>query len=310
MNDGTALPSVFDAASPQAAHAATVSWVLIVGATAVFVLVMGVLAAALWRQRRGTARARAWLGVGVVLPAGVLLALTAWLAASADRTAPHRDEAALLVRVTARSWWWEVQYLTADGSVRTANEIHLPADRPVTLALTSDDVIHSFWVPALGGKVDMLPGRVLHLRLAALAPGTYRGQCAEFCGEQHARMALRVVVHAGDGFERWQARERQPASSPSDALAQQGWRVFEQRRCGACHPVRGLAPDGSGGRGPDLTHVGSRLTLGAGTLRNGEDALHGWLSDVQRHKPGARMPSSPPDAQGTAALAHFLAQLR
>jgi cytochrome c oxidase subunit 2 len=250
------------------------------------------------------------VGVGVALPAVVLSGLALWLAASGSGLAPHRDDAALLVRVTARSWWWEVQYVAPDGGVRTANEIHLPAGRPVTLALTSEDVIHSFWVPALGGKVDMLPGRVLHLRLAAVRAGTYRGQCAEFCGEQHARMALRVVVHEGDGFERWQAREAQPASPPSSALAQQGRQVFEQRRCGACHRVRGLAPDGSGDRGPDLTHVGSRLTLAAGSLPNSEAALHDWVRDVQRHKPGARMPSAPPDDPGTAALAHFLAHLR
>ncbi|MET0334946.1 MAG: cytochrome c oxidase subunit II [Rhizobacter sp.] len=315
MNESS-VPSVFIGASPEAAHSVTVTWVLVIGATLLFVLVMGLLAAALWRRRRGPGSAsngRGWLLAGLALPAVLLPVLAAWLVMNRAQVDPQHDARALVVSITARSWWWEVRYDNGGGAgeqavLYTANEIHLPAGRPVTLSLTSADVIHSFWVPALGGKVDMLPGRVLHLRLRTVEAGRYRGQCAEFCGEQHARMALQVVVHEGDGFDRWKAQQSQPAQAPSTPLAQQGWQEFQQRRCGACHEVRGLGP--SSRLGPDLTHVGSRSAIGAGTLRNDEQALRDWVTDVQRHKPGARMPSAPPGDPGTAALAHFLSQLQ
>jgi cytochrome c oxidase subunit II len=304
-------PSVLAPASPSAAHAASVSWLLIVGAGIVFALVMGVLAWALLRGRRTPAKHWVWLlGAGVLFPATVLSALMVWVYGGDSRSSAPHDERALLVSVTAHNWWWDVRYRDpASGrEVRLANEIHLPAGQPVTLALTSHDVIHSFWVPALGGKVDMLPGRVLHLRLASVEAGRYRGQCAEFCGEQHARMALQVVVRDGAGFAQWLAAQGQPAHAPADAHTQRGLQVFNEQRCAACHSVRGLAAESA--LGPDLTHVGSRLTLGAGTLPNGEAALRSWVADVQRHKPGARMPSAQIDDASLDALAHFLAQLK
>jgi cytochrome c oxidase subunit 2 len=304
-------PSVLAPASPEAAHAATVSWVLIVGTGLVFAGVMGLLAWALLRRDRTPARAAVWVvGAGIVFPGLVLLALLAWVGWNGIAAARRHDAQALVVNVTAHSWWWDVRYEGAAGgsAVRLANEIHLPAGRPVTLALTSEDVIHSFWVPALGGKVDMLPGRVLHLRLSAVDAGTYRGQCAEFCGEQHARMALHVVAHDGASFERWRAAQAQPALSPMDERMKRGLAVFTEQRCAACHHLRGLGAESQ--QGPDLTHVGSRIALGAGTLPNSEQALRDWVADVQRHKPGARMPSARIDDESLAALAHFLARLQ
>lgn len=307
------LQSVLAPASPEAAHAAQVSWVLIVGAGVVFVIVMAALAWALLRRRRDTPASHAgrWLvGAGVVFPTVVLSAFSVWLYTVGPAALAAHDAQAVVVRVTAHGWWWDVRYRdpATGAEVRTANEIHLPAGRPITLALTSADVIHSFWVPALGGKVDMLPGRWLHLRLQSAEVGTYRGQCAEFCGEQHARMALQVVVRDAASFERWLADQARPAAPPAQARAARGLQVYNDRRCSACHAIRGLTPDAA--LGPDLTHVGSRSMLGAGTLPNDEANLRSWIAEVQQHKRGARMPSSAMDDAALADLAHFLAGLR
>jgi cytochrome c oxidase subunit II len=216
-----------------------------------------------------------------------------------------------VVGVTARLWWWEMHYRDpASGTAFTlANELHLPQGQAVTLGLSSADVIHSFWVPALAGKVDMVPGRVHQLRLQADQAGVFRGQCAEFCGEQHARMALHVRVRPAAEHAAWLAAQAAPAQLPADALARQGLQVYATLRCAACHDLRGLAP---GTRiGPDLTHVGSRLHLGAGSVRNGHAGLQRWLADNQHVKPGVRMPSyAQLDAASMAALVEFLAGLR
>ncbi|MGE0799362.1 MAG: c-type cytochrome [Lautropia sp.] len=320
-------PSVLRPAGPLADALADVATVLIGGAVVVFVAMIILTLAALRARprqpgdeadlRRFTWR---WIGSGTAFPVIVLSALllhatwqTARFAAAGRQIAA--DPATLLVTVEARMWWWEVRY-RQPGSAReeivTANEIRLPADRPIRLALTATDVIHSFWVPALAGKVDMLPGRFHHLELDRLPPGTYRGQCAEYCGEQHARMALQVVVEPADAFERWLASQRLPAQLPSadaDPVLQRGLAVFRETRCGACHTIRGLTGRSDGG--PDLTHVGSRRHLGAGTLPNDDDALERWLVDIQEIKSGARMPSYrrlPPEDR--TALARFLGALQ
>jgi len=190
-------------------------------------------------------------------------------------------------------WWWEVRYRDAatGAQVVTANEIRIPVGRPVYFGLGSADVIHSFWVPSLGGKMDMLPGRVQHLLLQADRPGTWRGQCAEYCGEQHARMALHVVAEEPAAFDAWLAAQARPAN---DATASQevarGREAFLAHRCNACHTVRGVSEESR--LGPDLTHVGSRLHLGAGTVPNDPGQLAAWVAHTQQLKPGARMPSS------------------
>ncbi|MBU2287877.1 MAG: cytochrome c oxidase subunit II [Gammaproteobacteria bacterium] len=270
------------------------------GAVLIFLGVMALLA---WAMRRRAARepdeardrshAR-WLvlGGGVLFPVVVLGALFVYSIRNAPpwREIPPSD--ALVIGVTGHMWWWDVRYRDpASGrEFSTANEIRIPTGRPIYLGLSSGDVIHSFWVPALGGKMDMLPGRMQHLLLQAATPGVYRGQCAEFCGEQHARMALHVVAMPPDEFDRWLAAQALPAPPPATAELVRGRDAFVANRCGACHTVRGVTEESR--LGPDLTHLGGRLHLGAGQLPMSVQALTEWIGSVQRIKPGARMPSS------------------
>jgi cytochrome c oxidase subunit 2 len=324
--------NVLDPAGPVAAAIAGTAWLLIAGAAVIFIGVMALLAAALWRRRRRDAAqdepprrpagaapddrrlVRRWIiGGGLVFPGVVLAALLAHTAARTVALGDALPHAEPVISVTAHSWWWQVRYRTpGGGDVLLANEVHVPAGRPVTLGLASADVIHSFWVPQLAGKIDMVPGRVHRLRLQADRPGVWRGQCAEFCGAQHARMALLVVAHEPAEYERWLAAQARPAAAPADAQGQRGRAVFEAQRCGACHTVRGAAAGlASLELGPDLTHVGSRRLLAAGTWPLDRDTLAAWIADPQQWKPGARMPSYGDrlDDESLRALAAYLAQL-
>ncbi|HET8746304.1 MAG TPA: cytochrome c oxidase subunit II [Ramlibacter sp.] len=285
------MGGVLDAAGAAAQSIATVSWVLFAGAAAIFVGVMLLLAAAL-RRRPGPVRTRAWvIGGGLVFPIAVLVALFAWSVPMTPAWKPAPPPGALVVAVTGHLWWWDVRYRdpATGAEIRTANEIRIPVGRPVYLALDSADAIHSFWVPRLAGKMDMLPGRMQHLLLTADAPGTYRGQCAEFCGEQHARMALHVVALRPAEFEAWLAAQAKPARAATTARQEAGREAFLANRCDACHAVRGVS---EGARlAPDLTHIGSRMHLAAGTFANSAEARREWIAHVQRVKSGARMPS-------------------
>jgi cytochrome c oxidase subunit 2 len=217
-------------------------------------------------------------------------------------------EAPLVVQLRGLQWWWQATY-TADGEAPafvTANELHLPLGRPVRLELSAEDVIHSFWVPSLAGKQDMIPGRDNVLHLTATASGVYRAQCAEFCGLQHAHMALLVVVEPPEEFASWRAAQAAPAMG--EALEAEGRRVFEQRPCGACHTVRGTTA--AGRTGPDLTHIASRGTLAAGLLPMTPGALAAWIADPQTLKPGNNMPLVPLSADELQALTAWLASLR
>ncbi|HEY6133226.1 MAG TPA: cytochrome c oxidase subunit II [Rubrivivax sp.] len=295
---------------------AEMAWVLIIGAGVVFCLVMFALMWAL-RHRRPPAgddrTAATWwiVGGGLVLPLLVLSALLVYTVWRTNQLTPARLPREPIISVVAHMWWWEVRYREpARGiDVVLANEIHLPVGRAVTLGLASADVIHSFWVPALAGKIDMLPERVHQLRVQADRPGVYRGQCAEFCGEQHARMALHVVAQAPEAFERWLQAQNRPAEAPHEPAARRGAQVFAEQRCSVCHTVRGLWPAAS--IGPDLTHVGSRLHLAAGTLPMDTASLRHWIAHPQASKPGVRMPSYERlDAESLGALAAFLEQLK
>jgi cytochrome c oxidase subunit 2 len=307
------LQSVFAPAGEAAARITSLSWVLIIGAALIFVFVMALLAMAL-RGRDGTrpVSTRLWvIGGGMVFPLVVLAALLAWSMARTPGWMERPPPGALIVGITARMWWWEIRYRDpASGrDVTLANELHLPAGRPVWLGLSSPDVIHSFWVPALGGKMDMVPGRVDHLMVQVDRPGSWRGQCAEYCGEQHARMALHVVAHAPAEFDAWLAAQGLPAATPSGALVERVRNAFLAQRCNACHTVRGVSEEGR--LGPDLTHVGSRLYLGAGTLLNQPGAMAQWVAHTQDLKPGARMPSSVDmDADTLQALGAWLEHLK
>lgn len=305
--------SALHPAGPDAAIIHNLSWLLIVGATVILLGMMLLLALALRRKKSGVpVRPLRWLiGGGVVLPLVVLTALLAWSTLRSAHLTRPSSQHAVKIAVTAKMWWWEVRYTDpASGrDIVLANEIRLPAGQSVYLGLSSDDVIHSFWVPALAGKVDMLPGRLHGMTVRADQPGIYRGQCAEYCGEQHARMALHVVVQTPEEFSAWLANQAQPAATPAGALALRGRDAFIAQRCVACHAVRGVADDAK--LGPDLTHVGSRLYLGAGTLRNSPGAMAGWIVDPHASKPGVRMPAAGDlDSLTLTAITAYLEQLQ
>lgn len=286
-------PPVLDPAGPFAGPISVVSWVLFAMAAGVLLLVLVTLGLALfgprrWRARLGGERL-VWLG-GLAFPVVVLSALLIYGLSVTSHLSDAPRPGELRVRVTGEMWWWRVAYLDGQGRevLQDANEVHIPAGRPVVFELEAADVIHSFWIPRLGGKMDMIPGRRNLLRLQADAPGVYSGQCAEYCGGPHALMGLVVVAHPPAEFEAWRARRvlQPPAPAPS-----RGAQVFTASGCGACHTVRGTNANGQAG--PDLTHVGSRRTLGAGILPNNQGTLAGWVSDSQAIKPGNRMPSYP-----------------
>jgi cytochrome c oxidase subunit II len=299
------------AAGDSARTIETVTWVLSAGGLAIFAGVMLLLAWALLR-RPGPVRTRLWVwGGGVLFPGVVLVALFAWALPLTPAWKPVPPSDAMLVTVKGHMWWWEVRYRdpATGADILAANEIRMPVGRPVYLALTSADVIHSFWVPQLAGKMDMLPGRMQHLLVTAKEPGIWRGQCAEFCGEQHAQMALHVVGLDPADFDTWLAAQARPARPAATPRQERGRSAFIAHRCDACHTVRGVGAESR--LGPDLTHFGSRLHLGAGTLDQTPQARHRWVAHVQQIKPGARMPSYDRlDPQTLDALSDWLGSLQ
>ena len=289
---------------PAAAEIAGLSWVLFVAAGVIVAAVVVAIALAL----RGSTRTREWLarertivGAGIVFPVAALSVLLAYAHVIGNRL--HAEALpAVRIEVTGEQWWWRIVYLDADRRPEweTANELHIPAGLPVEFVLRSADVIHSFWVPSLAGKIDMLPGRANRLVVTATDAGTYRGQCAEFCGGPHASMGLHVIARPPAEFAAWRAAQREPAAAGGLAL-------FELR-CGACHTVRGTPARGT--RGPDLTHVASRRYIAAGTLANTEDGMHSWLADSQHAKPGNLMPAMRLTDVELQAVAAYMATLR
>lgn len=300
-------------ATPSAEAALEVAVVLSIGAVAIFVGVIVLLVLALRGRRAFRASHWVWIaGGGIAFPVVVLSALLVYSTAR-GLSLQHTDAADLVIEVSGVQWWWEVRYRDpATGrEILSANEIRLPVGRSVMLGLTTADVIHSFWVPALGGKVDMVPGRVQHLRVEVAKPGVHRGVCAEFCGDQHAKMALHVVAVMPDEFDKWLAVQAAPASVPSSAVAQRGQRLFTELRCNACHVVRGIAEARAIQAAPDLTHVASRLYIGAGELPVQAGNFRRWVADIQHIKPGARMPGFDHlDQEALTALAAFLDGLK
>ncbi|MGH7367480.1 MAG: cytochrome c oxidase subunit II [Candidatus Rokuibacteriota bacterium] len=305
------MQSALAPAGPAAQAIANLATVLAVGAAVILVLVMGLLAyGALGGPRR--VHTGLWVvGGGIVFPVAVLSALLVY-----DRGLTHALSAppapgTRTIEVEGRQWWWEVRYPSGSGGhpVVTANEIHLPVGTAVSLILTTPDVIHSFWVPSLAGKVDMVPGRRNRLTIQADRAGIYRGQCAEFCGVQHTRMALLVVAVPPAEFDAWLAREAAPAGSPTTPALARGHDAFLAHGCGGCHTIRGTAALGH--LGPDLTHVGSRRTLAAATIPNHVEAMAAWISSSDQIKPGNRMRSfAHLDRDTVTAIAAYLASLR
>lgn len=254
-----------------------------------------------------------WIYIGSALTVAVLFGTTIWTILTLSAVAaPHRAPS-LTLEVTGHQWWWEVRYRGAANSevMTTANEIHIPVGEPVHIRLESGDVIHSFWVPKLGGKTDLIPGQTNFTWLQADRPGTYRGQCAEFCGPQHAHMALYVVAEERAAFDAWLGHQKAEAMPPRSPQTISGREVFEAR-CSVCHIVRGDAADaGAAGRlGPDLTHLMSRSTIAAGRLPNNSGSLHGWIANAQDIKPGTRMPRMALSPEELHAVVAYLETLK
>ena len=284
-------------------------------AVVVFVIVEGVLLYTVfrWRERPERGRPREIHG-HVLLEIGWTLAPALILVAIAIPTIrtiflidnPTADENALTVEVIGHQWWWEFRY--PELGIVTANEAHIPVGRTVDLRLRSADVMHSFWIPKLGGKRDLLPGRENQLWFRPDSVGVFWGQCAEYCGTAHALMGMRVVVDDPGGFDAWVAANQAGPATPTEAQTRAGQAVFMGTACVSCHRIRGTAANGN--FGPDLTHFGSRLTVGAGILENTPENLAEWIGNTQHVKPGNLMPQVRLTEQQVAQLAAYLLSLR
>ena len=318
------MMEVLQPAGPQAGHI-HVLWLLMLGVcTLVFAGVIVALLLALHRAPRGDVDTRADVEalarderkvrrtVGAAIAASVALLLLLFGATVVtDRALAQLPLAdAVHIRLTGHQWWWEATYDDPQPAnvFTTANELHIPVGRPIVMSLEASDVIHSFWVPKLHGKKDLIPGRTATIAFRADAPGLFRGQCAEFCGYQHAKMALLVIAESPQQYDQWLAASRSPAQQPTDAGAQRGQQVFLQSTCAMCHAISGTPANGQ--HAPDLTHVASRQTLAAGTLRNEPAALAAWVADPQHFKPGANMPANGLSPDDLRALVAYLGTLR
>ncbi|WP_245502743.1 cytochrome c oxidase subunit II [Mesorhizobium sp. M7A.F.Ca.AU.002.04.1.1] len=293
--------SALDPKGPAAGELAWLIWFFTALCAVVWALVMIALAAPLvMRSRSGdepllldeaAERGKMRVVVSAVGVTTIILIGLTLLSFFANRTlAAIGSEAALTIRVTGHQWWWEVRYEDATPSriLTTAYEIHIPAGEPVRLLLTSTDVIHSFWIPSLAGKLDLIPGHMNVLDIKADKPGVYRGQCAEFCGAQHANMGTLIIAEPRPKFDAWLNDQLQPAGAPASGEAKVGADLFLKRPCVMCHRIGGTPAGGT--VAPDLTHIASRQTLAAGTLTMSRGNLAAWIADPQGIKPGSHMP--------------------
>lgn len=250
-----------------------------------------------------------WIGLGIAISVVPLLVSLVWTVSVLAHVGTVPRSPRLTIDVTARQWWWDARYAgdPPDQIFRTANEIHIPVAEPVLLRLHGTDVIHSFWVPRLAGKMDVIPGQTNLVWIQANTPGRYRGQCAEYCGLQHAHMGFEVVAEPRAAFERWRTAQLQTAPPPATAAQARGLALVETR-CGTCHAVRGSSAFASAA--PDLTHLMSRATIAAGTLPNNPQSLTGWIENPQNIKPGALMPNQGLAADQLNDLRAYLETLR
>jgi len=312
----SALHSALSPSGPFADEFARLWWVIVGLCAFVFIAIQATLLRAIDRGRAGAGVHVATRTVGRSVAAAtavtvvILIALLVTDAQNGRAMAALGRANGLEIEVTGYQWWWQVEYLDPQPSRRftTANEIRVPTGRPVFVRLKAADVIHSFWIPSLQGKTDLIPGRTNGIWIQATRPGAYYGQCAEFCGLQHAHMALLVVAQPPREFDEWVAQQRQEAVSPGDPMAQHGRQLFEQTACVMCHTIRGTV---AGARvGPDLTHVASRYTIAAGALSNGPAEMRTWLRDPQRVKPGTKMPATGLTDDEQRDLAFYLEALK
>lgn len=307
---GQSVQSALSPASPEASRIALWWWIMLAIAGVVFAAVLILLLLGIFRRYTRPLSERGLFSfvliAGAAVPAVVIVSLMLVNIFSERAAAAAVQAPKLTIEVIGHRWWWEVRY--PQQNITTANEVHIPAGQPVKLKLTSDDVIHSFWVPQLGGKRDLIPGQTNTLVIQADSPGTYRGQCAEFCGLEHAKMALQVIADRPEVFAAWVKDQSAPATAPTSSFALQGEQVFLGSACVYCHTIKGT--NASSRFGPDLTHLASRATLGAGTLENNRGNLAGWIVNSQAVKPGNRMPPMYLDSQDLQALLAYLEGLR
>jgi cytochrome c oxidase subunit 2 len=290
----TGIQSALAPSGIAAREIAALWWTMATGAVVIFILVLGTAFYAVKVGPERHSRRVAYLlilGGGIALPLVILSTLLIYgFRLDPALTAPVAPQA-LRIKVTGKQWWWEVHYAMADTpeTVISANELRIPVGERVEVTLQSADVIHSFWVPRLAGKLDMIPGHSNRLVLQADRPGVYRGQCAEFCGQAHALMAFYVIAEPPARFAAWFAHEARPAPLPNTPNLARGRALFLDSGCGTCHTIRGTPA--AGRFGPDLTHIGGRYSLAAGILPNNVGTLAGWIADSQNLKPGNHMPS-------------------
>ncbi|QBQ55717.1 cytochrome c oxidase subunit II [Nitrosococcus wardiae] len=311
------IQSTLTPRGPAAESIARINWIMFWGATAILLLVMTLALYAVYRHPR---KRRPISGNGMIVTGGVILPLVALSALliygthgmSNLRHEPYEGALRTMrIEVVGNQWWWDVYYWIGDQgtNVITANEIHIPAGFPVAISVRSNDVIHSFWVPSLAGKIDLVPGKSNRILLQADRPGVFRGQCAEFCGAQHARMALFVVAESPHTFATWLAKQRLPDSTPVHPILQRGQDAFVANGCLECHTIRGLGKAKL--RGPDLTHVGDRLFLAAGSIKNNPANLAKIIAHSQFVKPGSAMPSfTELDSDTLQSIAAYLWSLK
>lgn len=321
--------SALDSAGVQSDRLANLWWIFFYVCTAVYLIVMAVLLTAFFRARRESKRANAETAPDVspdqtaenrlsnIIKGAVavtLIILFVFMIASfrtgraINSLASHPEP--LIIKITGYQWWWEVEYQDRipSNNVLTANEIHIPVGRPVKFLLQSTDVIHSFWVPNLHGKKDLVPGYPTTFMFEASKPGVFWGQCAEFCGYQHAHMRFAVVAESPEDFDKWVVAQRQSSVQPTTDLQKRGQEVFLTTTCAQCHTIQGTIANAR--VGPNLTHIASRMTLAAGTLPNTKGHLGGWISDPQAVKPGVRMPQNTYSSEDLQALLEYLQSLK
>ena len=319
------MQSALHPAGPQAARIERLWWLMFWVAVAVFVAVISVLSGAVGRSRSKTAdmpppiletaapdrTATKFISVAVAIMVIVLFVLLVdSVIAGKNETQSLVSKNPVSIQVTGHQWWWEVTYPNNDASqtLETADEIHIPVGVPVVINTASQDVIHSFWVPNLNGKRDLIPGYSTAFWIQADKPGVYRGQCAEFCGIQHAKMAFYLVAQSKEEFQQWLQQQLKSAPEPDTEQKRRGRDVFVSNQCVMCHTIRGTI---AGSRvGPDLTHIASRMSLGAGTLPNNVGNMAAWIADPQGIKPGCRMPPNELSADDQQALLAYLESLQ
>jgi cytochrome c oxidase subunit 2 len=321
---GPGKHSALHAAASQGRAIEWLYWVIFWICLAVFVLMMAALTRAsarayageqreplpLVEDEAGDRRASWVVGSVVGITAVTLFIVLIFSIITGKKVQGVESNNGVTIEIKGHQWWWEVIYPNsqADQTVTTANEIHVPTGERVAIVTSSQDVIHSFWAPNITGKRDLVPGYSSALSFQVDTPGVYRGQCAEFCGLQHAHMGFSVIAEAPDQFLAWQQQQITSAKEPTDEVTTRGRQVFLTHSCVMCHTISGT--DAGSRAGPDLTHLASRHTIAAGTLPNTTGALAGWILDPQRLKPGTQMPPNALSGDDLQALVSYLQSLQ